>query len=190
MQLGPGGSKSGCGDFVRGTSVAPQSFMPTLLQRVLPIAAIAGATALSAALGARATLRGKPWYRRLHKSPLTPPDAVFGPVWTGLYALEATSAVRVYRTPPSPERTRALVLWGAQQALNAAWSPLFFGLHRARAALVDIGLLGATLEAYRRSAREVDRPAASLVLPYLGWLGFAAFLNAEAIRRNPRSLHG
>ena len=59
---------------------------------------------------------------------------------------------------------------------------------RARAALADIALLGATLEGYRRAARRVDRVAAGLVVPYLAWVSFAAFLNAQIVRHNPRLL--
>jgi tryptophan-rich sensory protein len=161
--------------------------MSSLLRKALPVA-IAAATVLSAGWGARATLRGKPWYRTLRKSRLTPPDAAFGPVWTALYALEAVSAIRIGRAASSPERSRALALWAAQQGLNAAWSPLFFGQRRARTALADIALLGATLEGYRRAARRVDRVAAGLVVPYLAWVGFAAFLNAQIVRQNPRLL--
>jgi translocator protein len=161
--------------------------MSSAVRKVLPLA-IAAATVASAAWGARATLRGKPWYRALRKSRLTPPDAAFGPVWTVLYGLEAISAIRVGRASPSTERSRALALWATQQGLNALWSPLFFGRHRARAALADIVLLGATLEGYRRAARRVDPLAAGLVVPYLAWVGFATFLNAQVVRKNPRAL--
>ena len=159
--------------------------MSSIIRKTLPVA-IAAVTVLSAGWGARATLRGKPWYRTLRKSRLTPPDSAFGPVWTALYALEAVSAIRIGRAESSPERSRALALWAAQQGLNAAWSPLFFGQRRARAALADIALLGATLEGDRRAAQRVDRLAARLVVPYLAWVGFATFLNAQVVRQNPR----
>jgi translocator protein len=157
-------------------------------QAGLGFAVIGVATLLTAATGARATTRGKPWYRLLRKSSLNPPDAAFGPVWTGLYAASALSAARVYRSEPSPARTRALALWGAQQALNAAWSPLFFGQRRPRAALLDLGLLWAVLGSYALQARKVDRAAAALVLPYLAWVSFAVFLNEEVVRKNPNWL--
>lgn len=158
------------------------------LRTGLAFAAIGIATLLTAATGARATRRGKPWYRLVRKSSLNPPDAAFGLVWTGLYAASALSAARVYQAEPSPERTLALTLWGAQQALNAAWSPLFFGQRRPRAALVDLGLLWGTLGTYLTRARKVDRLAAALVVPYLGWVSFAALLNEEVIRKNPKWL--
>lgn len=162
--------------------------MRSSLRSGLAFAAIGGATVLTALLGARATQRGKPWYRLLRKSSLNPPDAAFGPVWTGLYALNGLSAARVYRAEPSAARTRTLALWGAQQALNAAWSPLFFGQHRPRAALADIGLLWTSIGAYWNEARKVDRTAAALVVPYLAWVSFAAFLNEEVVRKNPKWL--
>jgi benzodiazapine receptor len=162
--------------------------MRSSLRSGLALGAITVATVFSAVAGVRATQRGKPWYRVLRKSSLTPPDAAFGPVWTALYVLNGVSAARIYRAEPSLGRTRALGLWGVQQALNAAWSPLFFGQRRPRAALADIGALGASIGAYLLQARAVDRTAAALVVPYLGWVTFAGFLNAEVVRKNPRWL--
>lgn len=160
--------------------------MRSSMQSGLFYAAVVGSTVLTALAGARATQRGKPWYRLLRKSRLNPPGAAFGPVWTALYTLNGASAARVYRSPSSPARARSLILWGAQQALNAAWSPLFFGQRRPRAALVDIGLLWAAVGAYLSEARKVDRVAATLVIPYLSWVTFAAFLNEEVVRKNPK----
>jgi translocator protein len=173
---------------VAGTCFAIHSRMGSSFRSGLAFALIGGATVLTALGGARATQRGLPWYRRLRKSSLNPPDAAFGPVWTGLYALNGLSAARVYRSEPSQARTRTLALWALQQALNAAWSPLFFGQRRPRAALVDIGFLWASVGAYLNEARKVDRTAAALVVPYLAWVSFAAFLNEEVVRKNPKRL--
>ena len=148
-------------------------------------------TALAAWAGARVTQRGKlPWYRLIRKSALNPPDAVFGPVWTALFALTAISGFRVWRAPSSPARTRALALWTAQLALNTNWSRLFFGQHRPKAAFVDLGALLAILGGYVQQAKQVDKPAAYLMAPYLGWLSFAGYLNEEVIRKNPRFITG
>ncbi len=151
------------------------------------LALFAGATALAAGLGASATRRGRGvWYRALSKPAGQPPPRVFGPVWTTLYGLMSVSAYRVFRAPPSPERSRALGLWWGQLALNGAWSPLFFGAHRARLALADLALLTAAVADYTRRAARVDRPAAWLMAPYLGWLGYAGWLNLGIVRKNPR----
>lgn len=156
---------------------------------LLAFLGFAAATALTALIGSRETLRGKgPWYRVIRKSRLNPPDAVFGPVWTTLFALSAISGYRVWRAAPSPARTRALGLWGVQLTLNANWSRLFFGQHRPTAALVDLGALLASLGGYAQQAAQVDKPAAYLMAPYIGWVGFAGFLNEEVIRKNPRFL--
>jgi translocator protein len=153
---------------------------------VLGLIAFGALTAGAAALGTLATRRGMGlWYRLLRKPPFNPPSWVFAPVWTALYGMIATSGYRVWCRQPSPERTGALALWGAQLGLNGAWSWLFFGKHRKVAALVDLGLLVATVGAYTAVASRVDRPAAWLMAPYLGWTSFAGLLNEEIVRRNP-----
>lgn len=149
------------------------------------LAAFGGLTALAAVIGARATARGKGlWYRLLRKPAFNPPDWVFGPVWTGLYAAMAVSAWRIARRPSSVTRNVALGLWGTQLGLNAAWSVLFFGHHKKRAALVDLGMLVGAIGGYMAAASKVDKPAALLMTPYLGWSSFAGLLNAEIVRRN------
>ena len=144
------------------------------------------ATATVAAVGGRATVKGRGlWYHLLRKPSFNPPSQVFGPVWTTLYGLMSWSAYRIWRSPPSPERTRALVLWATQLGLNGLWSPLFFGKHKPRAALVDLVALATAIAAYIRVASKVDGVAARLMAPYLAWVGFAGLLNAEIVRRNP-----
>lgn len=150
---------------------------------------LAAASAVTALIGARVTQRGKlPWYRVIRKASLNPPDWVFGPVWTTLFALSTISAYRVWRASPSPQRTRALALWSAQLVLNANWSRLFFGKHRPRAAFVDLAGLLASVAGYVQQAKPVDASAAYLMAPYLGWVTFAGFLNEEVVRKNPRWL--
>lgn len=149
----------------------------------------------AAALGA-ATMRGRgsprrPWFRALRKASAQPPDRVFGPVWSVLYGAMAFSAWRIWRAPASHARSRALALWATQLALNAAWTPVFFGLRRPVAALVDLAALDAAAGAYAAAAAQVDRTAAVAIVPYLGWLGFATYLNAAVVANNPRALlHG
>jgi len=122
------------------------------------------------------------WYASLDKPSWNPPSWIFGPVWTLLYALMALSAWLVWR-----ERgwSGVLILFVVQLALNAAWSPLFFGLKRPMWGLVDIVALwlaiGATLLGFAR----VRPLAAVLLVPYWLWVSFAALLNFELWRRNP-----
>jgi tryptophan-rich sensory protein len=151
----------------------------------LGLAAFAALTAAVAALGARGSRPG-PWYRSLEKPAFTPPDRVFPVVWSVLYGLIALSGWRVWRQRGRPGRGWALGLWTTQLGLNGAWSWLFFGRRRARAALAEVGLMLASIAAYTKAAEQIDRPAALLMVPYLGWTAFATALNAEIVRRNPR----
>jgi tryptophan-rich sensory protein len=114
------------------------------------------------------------WYLSLVRPPLTPPNDVFGPVWSVLYLMMGVAAWRVWRAP----FTGALGFWAAQLAVNALWVPVFFGLHWPGAALLIIGVMfGLIALTILRFAR-VDRLAAWLMLPYLLWVGFASYLNA------------
>jgi len=92
----------------------------------------------------------------------------------------------VYESRRAPSRDRALGLWAAQLGLNGLWSWLFFEKRSPRAALVDCALLLATSGAYAKTARHVDKAAAKLFVPYVGWVAFATLLNAAIVRRNPR----
>ncbi|WNG13985.1 TspO/MBR family protein [Cystobacter fuscus] len=143
-------------------------------------------TAGAALLGARSSSSTQVWYQRLRKPRFQPPAWVFGPVWTTLYGLMSLSAWRVWNRPAGPRRSWALALWGVQLGFNALWSPLFFGKHRPRTALLDIAALGVSLAAYTGAARQVDRGASWMMVPYLAWVGFASALNEEIVRLNPR----
>lgn len=156
--------------------------------RARPFLALAGFIALTlavSAIGARATLPEIPgWYAQLAKPSFTPPNWVFGPVWTTLYILMALAAWLVWRAD-RPARRPALALWGVQLALNLTWSLLFFGAHRIGLALAEIVVLllaiGATILLFAR----VSRVAAVLMVPYLAWVGYATALTFELWRLNP-----
>jgi translocator protein len=152
------------------------------LHKVLALAGFGALTAGAAVLAAQ-TGPGR-WYRRLRTPWFQPPSWVFAPVWTGLYGLIAASGYRVWRAPASPERTRALTFWGAQLGLNAAWSWLFFGKQSPGAALVDIGLLRTSIDAYTEAAEKIDPAAHWMMMPYRGWVSFATLLNSEIVRKN------
>jgi tryptophan-rich sensory protein len=119
------------------------------------------------------------WYDGLMHPPLSPPDWLFGPVWAVLYVLMAVAAWLAWRAPPGGKAgVAALAWWGGQLAVNALWSPVFFGLRLVGPALgvivVLVGAVAATSWAFWR----LDRMAAYLLFPYLAWLGFASYLNA------------
>lgn len=114
-------------------------------------------------------------YARLVRPSFAPPNWLFGPVWTLLYILMAVAAWRVWRVAGlcSP----ALRAWGLQLALNAAWTPLFFGLGWRGVALLEMIALWVAILVTIVRFRPHSRAAASMLLPYLAWVSFALVLN-------------
>lgn len=132
---------------------------------------------VGAAAAVGATFEPGGWYATLEKPPLTPPDRVFPVVWTLLYLVMALAAWWVWRDRGLAGAGPALGFFLAQLAANGLWSWLFFGLQRPALALLDLVLLWvlllATVIAFWR-----HRPAAgALLLPYLGWVSYAGYLN-------------
>lgn len=124
------------------------------------------------------------WYPTLVKPAWTPPPFLFGPVWTCLYAMMAVSAWLVWLSPPTPTRRAALTAFTVQLLLNAAWSPLFFGLRSTGLGLLDIVLLWPAILATLILSRRVRPAAAWLLVPYLAWSSFATALNVALWRLN------
>ena len=124
------------------------------------------------------------FFRELKKPVGTPPPAVFGPAWTVLYLLMGIAAWLVWREGLTREAALALGLFAAQLALNFAWSLIFFGQHRIGAALFEIAALWFLILATSAAFWRVAPAAGALLLPYLGWVGFAAYLNAGIWRLN------
>ena len=121
------------------------------------------------------------YYERLSKPAWAPPGAVFGPVWTVLYAMIGTAAWLVSRHERS---AAALRLWGVQLVLNAAWTPLFFGARARGVALADIAVMWVAIVATTVSFLARSRLGGVLMLPYLAWVTFATALSYEVWRRN------
>jgi tryptophan-rich sensory protein len=137
------------------------------------------------AVGSLVTLPKIPtWYAGLAKPWFTPPDAVFGPVWTVLYILMAVAAWRIGAVPGRGARRRALGLFSLQLALNAAWSPLFFGLEAPMLGLAVIVALLIALSATLFAFWRLDRLAGAMLAPYLVWVGYATALNAAIVALN------
>jgi translocator protein len=124
------------------------------------------------------------WYASLQKPAWNPPGWVFGPVWTTLYLMMAIAAWLVWRRGGFSAQRVPLGLFLLQLALNAVWTPLFFGLHSPGLAFADIVLLWLAIAATIAVFSRVSRPAAGLLVPYLAWVTFAAALNFAIWRMN------
>jgi len=125
------------------------------------------------------------WYARLKKPSWNPPGWIFGPVWSSLYTMMAVAAWLVWKRGGFAAQRRPLRLFLVQLALNGAWSPLFFGLHRPGVAFAEILLLWLSIVTTLTAFRPVSRVAAWLLAPYLAWVTFAAVLNFMLYRLNP-----
>lgn len=123
-------------------------------------------------------------YDRLDKPDFQPPPKAFSVIWPPLFLALTVSGLRIWNAPRSPARTQALTLWGLVQALNAVWMAL--GPRRLGGQLATAITSLGTSAAYVWRARKVDPPAASMVAPYVGWIGFANVLTEELWRKNPK----
>ena len=105
-------------------------------------------------------------------------------MWTLLYFMMAFAAWLVWREGGWRVQRGPLALYLVQLALNALWTPLFFGLRNPGLALAEIVLLGAAIVLTGRAFRPVSHLASWLLVPYLVWVVFAAALNFAIWRLN------
>ena len=116
---------------------------------------------------------------------IAPPAWLFGPVWTILYLLIATSGYRISSLKSSNLKNIALGLWALQMCLNTLWTPVFFGAFDLQGALGIIVILWLTIVSYIVVSFKIDRASSYLFMPYWVWVSFATALNFSYILVNP-----
>ncbi|MGO4572233.1 TspO/MBR family protein [Microvirga sp. 2TAF3] len=158
----------------------PTPPLQRFLIAVVPVAA-------AGILGSIATTPNIPtWYANLVKPGFTPPNWLFGPVWTLLYLMMAYAFWRILSLPKGmPGRSAAVTAFVLQLTLNALWSWAFFGAQSPLAGLVVIVALIAAITATIRTFWPLDHTAALLFVPYLCWVAYATALNAAVWWLNP-----
>ena len=146
---------------------------------------VAAALALGvASLGGALTTIG-PWYRALAKPWFQPPDWLFGPAWTLIFALCAVAGAHAWtRAYGSHARRRVLTLFGINALLNVGWSLLFFHWRRPDWALVEVAFLWLSILALIAVLGRQAPRVRWLLAPYLAWVSFASVLNAAIVRLN------
>ncbi len=151
--------------------------------QVLGLLAFLAASALVAGLGGLATATNVDgWYATADKAPWSPPNWVFGPVWTLLYTAMAVAAWLVWRRRTAETRP-ALTAYAVQLVLNLLWTPVFFGLYPVLGtpalwiAFVIIVALAVAVAVTVLYFGPISRTAGLLLLPYLAWVVFASSLN-------------
>lgn len=153
------------------------------LARDRPLVALAVAVLAVEVVGASGSLftaQGLDgWYGTLVRPALAPPNWVFGPVWTGLFALVGVAVWLVWRRADSNPRGVRLAagVFAVHFVFNLAWSAVFFGMRDIDLGLVVVLVLWVLIVATTRAFGRVDRRAALLFVPYLLWVTFAAYLN-------------
>jgi translocator protein len=124
------------------------------------------------------------WYARLAKPSWTPPNWVFGPTWSALYLMMAVAAWLVWRESGLRAAALPLAVFAVQLVFNMLWSIIFFGMHRAGPAFVDIVLLWGAILVTIILFWRVRAMAGALLLPYLLWVTYASALNYSIWKMN------
>jgi benzodiazapine receptor len=151
----------------------------------LTIIVAAAITIIVLGVGGLMTTVG-PWYRGIIKPSWNPPDWIFGPAWTLILGLAAWAGVDAWtNAPDAGAELRIAALYAVNIALHMAWSPLFFNLRRPDWALIEVPFLWLSILALMIGLKPYSSLAVWLLLPYLLWVAFAAFLNFTIVRMNP-----
>jgi tryptophan-rich sensory protein len=140
---------------------------------------------VAAAAGAVASAGAGEFYASLQRPAWAPPASVFAPVWTALYALMGVAAWLAWRRAGF---ARAHWLFIAQLVANALWTWLFFAWRQGALAFVEVLVLWVLVAATAAAFYRIRPLAAALLLPYLAWVTFAAFLTFSVWQRNPALL--
>lgn len=129
---------------------------------------------------------GSWYYTTLVKPSWNPPDWLFPPVWTVLFIMMGTALAQVLSAGWEKKEVKTgVALFAVQLMLNLGWSASFFGMQSPLKGLVDIILLWIFIVLTMVAFAKVSKPAALLLLPYLGWVSFASYLNFTILLLNP-----
>jgi tryptophan-rich sensory protein len=137
-----------------------------------------------ALLGGLATEVGE-WYEGLRFPPWRPPNWIFGPAWTLIFLLTATSGVIAFeQAADDGVRMRLLILFVVNAILNVAWSPIFFKLRRPDWAMAELILLWLSIHTLVIGVGAISSFAGMLLTPYFAWVSFAGYLNWRMVVLN------
>lgn len=153
------------------------TYSKTMLNRFLRLLLCISIPLIIGGISGYFTIEGvKSWYLTLNKPSFTPPNWIFGPVWTTLYALMGYAYFRILEKAKSSAQLFAIRIYFIQLFLNFCWSILFFSAHQIGFALIDILLLWICILIMIVRFYRVDKFAGYSQIPYLLWVSFATAL--------------
>jgi len=149
-----------------------------ILKLVVALVVCFGVSGVSAVFTTQDSITS--WYGQLRKPFFTPPNWIFGPVWTILYLLMAISFFIVWNKGVNYPKVKQAIVWFLiQLVLNAVWTPLFFGFHLIFLSFIEILLLWLAILVTFYAFKRISIYAAVLLIPYVAWVGFAVILNGS-----------
>lgn len=148
------------------------------MKKIITLIACILICASAGVIGRLATTSQIPhWYADLHKPSFNPPNWVFGPAWGILYIMMAVALYLVIIKPTGVSKVGAYLVFFIQLILNSAWSVVFFGMHHVYEAFIVIMVLWFFILLSILLFNRISKTAALLLIPYIAWVTFAAFLN-------------
>jgi benzodiazapine receptor len=147
----------------------------------VPLMVAGGVAVVVAVLGGVLTVIG-PWYENLNFPSWRPPNWLFGPAWTLIFTLTACAAAIAWNTAPADKRALLVVLFGINAVLNVAWSGIFFRMRRPDLAFYEVMGLWLSILVLIVFIAGWSSTGALLLVPYIAWVSFAAYLNRTMVR--------
>ena len=152
------------------------------IQKLKLIASVALAF-LAAGIGSYFTTSNIPtWYASLNKPFFSPPNWLFGPVWSLLYLFMGISLYLIWVSDsPQIQKKKAVLMYFIQLTLNVLWSVIFFGMRSPSVAIIEIIILEITIILTILQFKQISTKAARLLIPYALWVAFATILNLSIV---------
>jgi translocator protein len=125
------------------------------------------------------------WYATLNKPWFSPPNYLFGPVWTSLYIMMGIALYLIIESNANePLKRKAYMYWGIQMILNFLWSIIFMHFHQIGLALIEIIAMWVMILMTILTFSKINKTAAYLLVPYISWVSFATILNFSIFMLN------
>ena len=154
--------------------------------RYLPYIICIGGALLAGIIGSIGTIDAIPtWYASLNQPSWTPPNWLFGPVWTTLYILMGVAAALVWKSDIKEGKSRVITFFFLHLLVNTAWSLVFFSLKNVEAALAVITVLWFMIATLMVLFWKYDKRSTYLLVPYILWVSYASTLNLGILLLNP-----